>query len=66
MSIEIVHDKYDLLFVRVAGIYKVFDFLSPVGCSTVFTDSLSGKRDFTKDLLTFVSRLEHCITGVNY
>lgn len=39
MSIEIVHDKYDLLFVRVTDVYKIFDFLSPVGCSTVFTDT---------------------------
>ena len=37
MSIEIVRDKYDFLVVRVAGIYKIFDFLSPVGCGTVFT-----------------------------
>lgn len=33
----IVHDKYNLLFARIAGVYKVFDFLRPFGGSVVFT-----------------------------
>ena len=36
MGIEIVHDKYDLLFVRAADVYKAFDFLRPVRRSAVF------------------------------
>ena len=39
MGIEIVHDKYNFLFVRVAGIYKVLDFFRPVSRGTVFTDA---------------------------
>lgn len=39
MGIEIVHDKYYFLFVRVAGIYKVLDFFRPVSRGTVFTDA---------------------------
>ncbi len=39
MRIEIVYDKYNSLFVRVAGVYKVFVLLRSVGCSTVFRDT---------------------------
>lgn len=39
MGIEIIHDKYNLLFVRVAGVHKVFDFPGPVSCSPVFADT---------------------------
>lgn len=38
-GIKIVHDKYNLLFVKVVEVCKVFDFLCSVGCSVVFTDT---------------------------
>lgn len=39
MGIEIIHYKDPLLLVWIADIHKISDFLSPVDCSTMFTDA---------------------------
>ncbi len=39
MSVQIVHDKYDLITVRVADIHQVLDLLSPVNGCAVFPDA---------------------------
>lgn len=36
MGIQVVHDKYDLITVKIADIHKIPDLLRPVGCCTVF------------------------------
>lgn len=65
MSIEIVHDKYDLLFVRVADVYTVFDFLSPVGCGTVLPDTYMPYASQRLNKHKYTARTVSDIFGIN-
>lgn len=37
MRVQVVHDKYDLITVRITDIHKIPDLISPVNCCTVCT-----------------------------
>ncbi len=39
MGIQVVHDKYDFVAVRIADIHQMPDFLRPVNRSAVFPDT---------------------------
>ena len=39
MGIQVVHDKDNLVTVRIADIYQVPDLLSPIDCSTALPDT---------------------------
>ncbi len=39
MGVQVIHDKYDPVTVRIADIHQIPDLLSPVDRSAVFTDA---------------------------
>lgn len=39
MGVEVVHDKYDPVTVRIVCIYQIPDLLSPIKCGTVLPDT---------------------------